>query len=124
MNASYPPELKGFHLYNMRSAVMVFMIPVISGAWAFYRQETYGVQDKLQTVLHWCFMVGVGLFMITILWKALISLPRCKKCGRKMRDICTISIIECGILGMQEKSQWRVVACPSCREEFRIPGLS
>ena len=124
MNSSYPPELKGFHLRNMMHAMIVFMIPAIAGGWSFYRQEVYSAEDTFQNVLLWSFMIGVGLFMLTILFKALVSLPRCSKCGCRMRNVRTVSITETQIFGFKDESSWRVVECPSCREEFRIPGLS
>ena len=124
MASEFPPELKGFHRKNMLHALFVFMVPAIAGGWSFYRQEAFAADDVLKSVLTWVFIGGVGAFMLTILFKASASLPQCPQCGRKMRNVRTIKITEKQILGFKENSVWRVVECPSCRDEFRIPGLS
>lgn len=102
----------------------VSLIPAVAGSCALYRQEAYAAEDTLQTVLVWSFMVGVGLFMLTILFKALVSLPRCSECGCRMKNISTISISESQIFGFKDETIWRVVECSSCRKQYRIPGLS
>ena len=124
MIAQHPPELEGFHAKNMLHALFVFLIPAVAGGWAFYRQETFEANDNFQSVLEWVFMIGVGLFMLTILFKALVFLPRCPECRRKMVQLRTISIVDSEVFGMKSESKWRVVECPNCHEEYRIPGLS
>ena len=124
MAAEHPPELKGFHTRNMFHALLVFLIPAVAGGWAFYRQEAFDAKDDLQTALHWAFMVGVGLFMITILFKALVALPRCPKCHQKMKQLETVTIAEKTILNLKSSSRWRIVCCPDCDLQYRIPELS
>ncbi len=124
MNSSHPPELKGFHTKNMIHALAVFMIPALAGGWAFYRQESFSAQDELQSALHWTFMGGVALFMLTILFKALVTVPRCSKCNCKMRQLETITITERALFNIRSETKWRVVECPLCHDRYRIPGLS
>jgi len=69
-------------------------------------------------------MVGVGLFMLTILIKALASLPRCPGCNRKMKETETIDITVTTVFNLKSSSRWRIVECPHCNTRFRIPGLS
>ena len=124
MTPEYPPELKGFHAKNMLHALFVFMIPAIAGSWAFYRQEAFAADDNLQSALGWFFMGGVGAFMITILNKALVTLPKCPECSRKMKQEKAIDIPDKAVLGMQSSSKWRIVHCPHCDTRYRVPGLS
>jgi hypothetical protein len=118
-----PPELKGFHTRNMGHAVLVFMIPTLAGAWGLYRQEAHAADDDLQTALAWIFLLGVAAFMVTILIKALVSLPVCPNCHRKMKEIGKIEISS-RVLFLKSTSRWRVVDCPECKQRYRIPGLS
>lgn len=120
----YPPELKGFHTKNMFHALVVFMIPVIAGGWAFYRQEQFDAKDSLQTTLFWICMIGVGFFMVTLLYKALVSLPKCPKCDAKMQQEETVTICEKNVFNLQSGSNWRIVHCSNCNCRYRIPGLS
>lgn len=108
----------------MLHALLAFMIPAVAGGLAFYRQEALDAKDELQTTLNWIFMIGTGLFMITILFKALVSVPKCSKCHQKMKQLETVSISEKTILNFQWSSRWRIVQCPSCGLRYRIPGLS
>lgn len=124
MTQDHPPELKGFHARNMMHAFFIFMIPATAGLWGLYRQETFAAKDDLQTALQWIFMTGVGAFMITILVKALITIPKCPGCQRKMQQLETINITEKTILNLKSYSCWRIVACPHCHLRYRIPGLS
>ena len=124
MTQDDPPELKGFHTRNMMHALFVFMIPLGAGLWGFYRQEAFAAKDDLQSALQWIFMIGVGAFMITILVKALITIPKCPECQRKMRQLATIDITEKTILNLKSSSRWRIVECPHCSLRYRIPGLS
>ena len=75
-------------------------------------------------MLHWVFFVGVGLFMVTILIKAVVSLPKCPQCNHKMKETGTIDITEKSIFNLRSSSRWRIVECPHCSCRFRIPGLS
>jgi hypothetical protein len=124
MATEYPPELKGFHTRNMLHVLLVFMIPATAGGWAFYRQEAFSANDDLQSTLSWIFMIGVGAFMVTILIKALIALPKCPKCCRKMKQLETIDITEKTVLSLKTTSRWRIVECSHCDLRYRIPGLS
>ena len=124
MASVYPPELKGFHTRNMLHALLVFTVPVVAGGWGFYRQETFAANDDLQSVLSWIFMGGVGAFMIMILIKALVTLPKCPKCNQKMQQLETIEIEQKQMLGCKESTRWRVVHCQCCDSRYRIPGLS
>lgn len=124
MKAEYPPELKGFHGRNMRHALLVVLIPLGAWGWAYYRQEAFAADDRLQSVLHGVFMAGVGLFMLTILIKALITVPKCPACGCRMREIETISMVETTVFNLKSTSRWRIVECPGCGVRYRIPGLS
>jgi hypothetical protein len=119
----HPPELKSFHARNMMQALLVLLVPVSAWIWAFYRQESFAAEDDLQTVLHWVFMIGVGAFMITILVKALITIPKCPECQRRMRQLETIRISEKTFLNLKSSSSWRIVECPQCNLRYRIPGL-
>lgn len=119
-----PPELKGFHTRNMKHALLVMMIPIAAWLWAFYRQEAFAAEDELQSALSWVFMSGVGAFMITILIKALITIPKCPECLRKMQQLETIVITEKTVLNFKSSSRWRIVECPHCNLRFRIHGLS
>ncbi len=123
MNTEYPPELKGFHRRNMFHAFLVILIPLGAWFWAYFRQEAYSADDRLQSTLHWIFMVGVGLFMLTILIKALVSLPKCPECKRTMKEIETISIQETTLFNLKSTSHWRIVECSCCGSRYRIPGL-
>lgn len=120
----HPPELKGFHTRNMMHALLVIMVPVAAWIWGFYRQEVFAAKDDLQDALHWIFMIGVGAFMLTILAKALLTIPKCPKCQQKMRQLETIDITEKTILNLKSSSRWRIVECPHCNLRYRIPGLS
>ena len=124
MNPATPPELKGFHARTMFHALLVLLIPLSAWAWGYHRQEVYSADDELQTALGWIFMVGVGLFMMTLLFKALVSRPKCPDCKRKMVELETIDIAEKPILGIKSSSRWRIVECPCCKSRYRIPGLS
>jgi hypothetical protein len=124
VTAEHPPELKGYHARTMLHAFVVALFPLGAWAWAYYRQETYSADDDLQSALHWVFMAGVGLLMVTFLFKALVSLPKCPKCHRKMQQRETIAISEKTFFNLRSKSQWRVVECPHCVLRYRIPGLS
>ena len=121
---NYPPELKGFHARNMMHVLFVFITPLTAGLWGLYRQEAFAANDDIQSVLSWIFMIGVGAFMITILFKALITLPKCPECQRKMRQLETIEITEKTILNLKSSSRWRIIECPHCNLRYRIPGLS
>lgn len=120
----HPPELKGFHKRNMKHVLLVTIVPVAAGILGFYRQEVYSAKDALQDVLSWIFMIGVGVFVITILIKAIITIPKCPKCQRKMRQLETIDITDETFLSFKTSSRWRIVECPHCNQRFRIPGLS
>ena len=120
----HPPELKGFHTRNMMHALLVMIVPLAAWTVAFYRQETFAAEDDLQDALSWIFMIGVGAFMITILIKALITIPKCPECQRKMRQLETIDITEKIGLNFKSSSRWRIVECPHCNLRYRIPGLS
>jgi hypothetical protein len=124
MNAEPPPELKGFHTKTMLHAFLVFLIPLGAWMWGYHRQEAYSADDRLQSALNLVFLVGVGLFMLTILIKATVSLPACPECHRKMKEIETISIAEKPIFRIKSSQRWRIVECPHCKIRFRIPGLS
>lgn len=124
MNAEPPPELKGFHTKNMLHAFLVFLIPLGAWTWSYYRQETYSADDQLQSALTIVFLVGIGLFMLTILIKAIVSVPRCPECNRKMIGTETIDIAEKPVFKIKSTQSWRVVECPHCNTRFRIPGLS
>ena len=124
MKQEYPPELKGFHARSMMQAHFVFMIPLAAGLWGFYRQEAFAAKDDLQSTLQWIFLIGVGAFMITILIKALVTIPKCPECQRKMRQLETIEIKQTTILNLKSSTRWRIVACPHCNSRYRIPGLS
>jgi hypothetical protein len=121
---NHPPELKGFHTRNMMHALLVMLVPIAAWVWAFYRQEAFAAKDELQSALHWIFMIGVGAFMMTILIKALITVPKCPECQRKMRQLETINITEKTVLNFKSFSRWRIVECPHCNLRYRIPGLS
>ena len=86
MTTDHPPELKGYHTRTMLHAFLVALIPLSAGAWAFYRQETYSTSDELQSTLSWVFVGGLGLLMVMFLFKALVSLPKCPKCHRRMKQ--------------------------------------
>ena len=131
MSAEHPPELKGFHNRNMLHMFIIFAIPASAGAWALYRQEASATDDELQSILGWVFMIGVGLFMLTILFKALISIPKCPKCGKKMKQLKTISITQkpnnlkkTSMFNPESTTRWRIVDCASCNLRYRIHGLS
>ena len=125
MDSHYPPpELEGFHRRNMVHAALVFAIPMGAGVWASFREQASGANDPLQRVLEWTFIGGAVLFVATILYKALASLPKCPDCSRKMEQLRTIRIPDRPDLDCKTESRWRVVACPVCRREFRVPGLS
>jgi hypothetical protein len=124
MNADHPPELKGFHTRNMLHALLVFLIPLSAWSLAYYRQEAFSADDQLQSALNAVFFVGVGLFMITILIKALVTLPKCPRCNCKMKEVETIRIVEKTIFNFKCGSSWRVVECSHCNSRFRIPGLN
>ncbi|MDB4554198.1 hypothetical protein N9Z94_00245 [Akkermansiaceae bacterium] len=78
----------------MKHSLLVMVIPGVAWAWSYYRQENFGAKDHLQEILSWVFMGGIGLFMLTILYKALVSRPKCPTCQRKMREVETITISE------------------------------
>lgn len=124
MNPTIPPELKGFHVRNMFHAFLVILIPLGAWAWSYHRQEAHAADDQLQSVLHWIFFAGFGLFMLTILFKAAVSLPKCPDCKRKMVEKETMDMAQKPILGIKSSSRWRIVACPCCGSRYRIPGLS
>lgn len=124
MKTEYPPELRGFHGRNMLHALLVVLIPLGAWGWAYYRQEAFAADDRLQSALHWVFMAGVGLFMVTILIKALVTVPKCPECARKMREIETITVVETTVFNLKSTSRWRIVECPVCGVRYRIPGLS
>ena len=124
MAHEYPPELKSFHARTFLHIIPVFMIPVIAGAWAFYRQESYSADDDLQTALSWVFMLGIAAFMITILYRALVALPKCPTCHRKMTQLQTVNITERTVFNLKSSSRWRIVECRECNNQYRIPGLS
>jgi len=92
MTQEHPPELKGFHARNMRQAVLVWLIPAAAGIWAFYRQEAFAAKDALQSALTVVFLVGITAFMVTILIKALLTLPKCPECSRTMTEGETLKI--------------------------------
>ena len=69
-------------------------------------------------------MIGVGVFMVTILINALITAPKCPDCNRKMRQLETIDVTEKTFLNIKSTSRWRIVHCPNCNLRYRIPGLS
>lgn len=108
----------------MMHVLYVSMIPLASWLWAFYRQEVFAAEDELQSALSWIFMIGVGAFMITILIKALITIPKCPKCREKMRQLATIDIVEKTVLNLKSSTRWRIVECPQCNLRYRIPRLS
>ncbi|MDA7536074.1 hypothetical protein N9920_00830 [Akkermansiaceae bacterium] len=108
----------------MKHSLLVMVIPGVAWAWSYYRQENFGAKDHLQEILSWVFMGGIGLFMLTILYKALVSRPKCPTCQRKMREVETITISEKQLINMKEETSWRVVDCPHCGDKYRIPGLS
>ncbi len=120
----HPPELKGFHTRNMMHAMFVMIVPLAAGLVAFYRQEAFAAEDNIQDALAWIFMIGVGAFMVTILIKALITIPKCPECHRKMRQLETIDISEKSVLNFKTSSRWRIVECLHCNLRYRIPGLS
>ncbi len=124
MAHEYPPELKSFHARTFLHIIPVFMIPVIAGAWAFYRQESYSADDDLQTALSWVFMLGIAAFMITILYRALVALPKCPTCHRKMTQLQTVNITERTVFNLKSSSRWRIVECRECNNQYRIPSLS
>ena len=124
MAQEYPPELKSIHARNMVHILLVFAIPTIAGLWAFYRQEAYSAKDYLQSALTWVFLLGLGSFMITIVYKGLFALPNCPTCHRKMKNIKTIKMTERTIFNLKSTSRWRIVECPHCDKQYRIPGLS
>ena len=107
-----PPELKGFHARNMLQAVGIMAIPLAAWGIGYYRQEHLGVKDELQETLQWVFMLGVGAFMLAIVYKALASVPKCPHCSTRMGNTDTI------VVG---KTRWRVVKCPQCGSTFRVP---
>jgi hypothetical protein len=107
----------------MMHALLVMLVPVAAWVWGFYRQEVFAAKDELQSALHWTFMIGVGAFMMTILIKALITVPKCPECQRKMRQLETINITEKTVLNFKSSSRWRIVECPHCNLRYRIPGL-
>lgn len=120
----HPPELKGFHTRNMMHVLLVMIVPLAAWIVAFYRQEAFAAKDDIQDALAWIFMIGVGVFMITILIKALITIPKCPECQQKMRQLETIDITEKTVLNFKSSSRWRIVECPHCNLRYRIHGLS
>ena len=120
----HPPELKGFHTRNMMHVLLVMIVPLAAWIVAFYRQEAFAAKDDIQDALAWIFMIGVGAFMITILVKALITIPKCPECQQKMRQLETIDITEKTVLNFKSSSRWRIVECPHCNLHYRIHGLS
>lgn len=123
MKGDYPPELKGYHATTMLHAFLVAIISLSAWAWGFYRQEVYSAADELQTVLQWMFVGGLGLMVVTFLYKALMSLPSCPKCHRRMKQLETISITSRTVFNLRHTSKWRIVGCSYCDLRFRIPGL-
>ena len=108
----------------MLHAFLVVLVPMTAWFWAHYRQETFAADDSLQSALHVVFLVGVGLFVLTILIKALVAVPRCPKCNQVMREIETVDITEKSVFNLKTSSRWRIVECPGCNCRFRVPGLS
>ena len=109
---------------NIMHVLLVMIVPLASWIVAFYRQEAFAAKDDIQDALAWIFMIGVGAFMITILIKALITIPKCPECQRKMRQLETIDITEKTVLNFKSSSRWRIVECPHCNLRYRIHGLS
>ena len=124
MNVEHPPELKGFHKKSFFFALLVFSIPAVAGGVALYRQEAFSANDTLQSVLHWVFMGGIGLFMLTVFYFALFALPKCPECRRRMRQLETVDIAEKTVFNLENTSRWRIVECPHCHLRFRIHGLT
>lgn len=120
----HPPELKTFQKRAMMQALLLMIVPLSAWCVAFYRQEAFAAKDGLQDVLGWIFIMGVVSFMIFILVKALVLIPKCPECRRKMRELETIDITKRTVLNFKISSRWRIVECPHCNLRYRIPGLS
>jgi hypothetical protein len=105
MNPTEIPEFERFHAKSMLYCIGVFILTCIA-LLAFNKF----VPNNL-----WIVPVGSGALILTILYRALVALPRCKSCRTKMRYSQTIQI---------DQSSWKVIECPKCKSAFRIPALS
>ncbi|MGC6424864.1 MAG: hypothetical protein ACON4O_07755 [Lentimonas sp.] len=124
MKEDYPPEFQGFHAKNFFHVGIIVFFTFSVGGIGFYRQEKYSAKDDIQTTLIALFILGLLTFMGAVLYKALISIPSCPKCNRKMKEIETVTIVGEPVFGVKPKRNWRIIECRNCQEKHRIPGLS
>ncbi len=124
MTPNYPPpELKGFHNRNMLHAFLTFLVPIIAGSWAYYRQEAYLASDALQNCLAVVFIIGAVWFVLTILYNALVATPKCPHCHRRMKQTETINLTKKAALNLQATTPWQIVECHHCDLHYRVPSL-